>query len=343
MKNSPLKLAFAVFGIAVAIFLSCSSGPPLEFPAKDEPIAPSSSSSAVSSSSAESSSSEKIYSSSSNGEVSSSSEPSSSSEESSSSFSSSSESSSSAESSSSTLPTECNSTPYDPLTQGCCKNTIYPLKRTHYGKEKEQFCDERDGKTYVKVVIGTGATAQTWMAENLNYKTEDGLSRCHSVSGSDADNANCTKYGRLYNWASAMSIAQSYNTTPFTASEKHKGICPSGWHLSSDAEWETLINYAGGATAALAKLKATSEWNTYNGVPASTDEFGFSLLPSGAYSTQSGSYVDIGTTGVWWTTTTIADASIAYRRNIDYNISYIGHTTREKTFLFAVRCVKDNL
>jgi len=116
MKSSPLKSALAIFGIAVAIFLSCSDGPVLVFPGKDEPIAPPSSSSDASSSSAESSSSEEAGGSSSSGEAdSSSSAGSSSSEETGNSSSSGEE----ASSSSCDDADKCNGKCYDRETQFC--------------------------------------------------------------------------------------------------------------------------------------------------------------------------------------------------------------------------------
>ncbi|HSH50951.1 MAG TPA: fibrobacter succinogenes major paralogous domain-containing protein, partial [Bacteroidales bacterium] len=88
------------------------------------------------------------------------------------------------------------------------------------------FTDKRDGKTYKTVKIGS----QIWMAENLNYKTTD--SYCY-----DNNEANCQKYGRLYTWKVA------------------KSACPSGWHLPSKAEFETLLNNYGGENSAFVALK----------------------------------------------------------------------------------------
>ena len=82
---------------------------------------------------------------------------------------------------------------------------------------KSDVVDMRDGKKYKTVKIGS----QTWMAENLNYETQD--SYCY-----ENDESNCSKYGRLYTWTAA------------------KKACPSGWHLPSKAEFETLFSSVGG-------------------------------------------------------------------------------------------------
>lgn len=115
-----------------------------------------------------------------------------------------------------------------------------------------KMTDSRDGQTYKTVVIGN----QTWMAENLNYKTKQ-KSWCNGN-----DESNCAKYGRLYTWKAAMNA------------------CPSGWHLPSKVEFETLSDKAGGYDVAGKKLKSKKGWSkARNG----TDDFGFSALPAGAY------------------------------------------------------------
>jgi len=115
------------------------------------------------------------------------------------------------------------------------------------GKMKEYglLTDNRSDppQTYKTVVIGT----QTWMAENLNYAT-----------GSQCYGDNCGTYGRLYNNVIA------------------KTVCPSGWHLPSDAEWTALKNTVGGNSTAGTKLKSATGWDS-NG--NGTDDYGFSALP----------------------------------------------------------------
>jgi len=181
---------------------------------------------------------------------------------------------------------------------------------THYNsectmKEYGVLTDSRDNnKTYKTVVIG----GKTWMAENLNYNPGGTGSACY----------NCLKYGRLYNWSTARSV------------------CPTGWHLPSDAEWTALENAVDGASTAGTKLKATDGWNNNgNGI----DEFGFSALPGGlGYS--DGSVYDVGNYGGWWSATE-GISSNAYYRYMYYSDSNVRRYNYDKSYLFSVRCVQD--
>jgi uncharacterized protein (TIGR02145 family) len=175
------------------------------------------------------------------------------------------------------------------------------------------FIDSRDGKRYRLVVIGK----QTWMAENLNYNANS--SKCF-----DNKSANCKKYGRLYDWETA------------------KTVCPEGWHLPSDAEWQTLIDYAGGNEIAGNKLKAKSEWGIIIISPSETkpgdgtDEFGFSALP-GDYGKLDGSFGNDGFYGYWWGNS----SNGAYGNTMNYNKENVVWGYYDKLNLFSVRCVRD--
>ena len=132
--------------------------------------------------------------------------------------------------------------------------------------------DDRDGQTYKTVKIGD----QWWMAENLNYKTDNSF--CYKDKS-----ANCTKYGRHYAWAAAMDSVGTWSTNGkgcgyrMTCSPTYpvRGVCPEGWHLPDTTEWNTLFTAVGGSSIAGTKLKFMSGWyNSGNG----TDDFGFSSL-----------------------------------------------------------------
>jgi len=164
------------------------------------------------------------------------------------------------------------------------------------------------------------------MAENLNYDVSG--SKCYGDSTS-----NCNKYGRLYDWATAMGISAFYNTNSYNppTNTKYRGICPSGWHLPSDAEWDALLTMAGYSR----NLVATSGWAYNNG----TDDYGFSALPGGNYSNNSG-FTDVGKQTDWWSATEVNYYG-AYRWNIHASALGAILLPSVKDFFISVRCVKD--
>jgi len=171
------------------------------------------------------------------------------------------------------------------------------------------------GQNYKTVKIGD----QVWMAENLNYYA-DGSRCCGDNTGGDSQN-RCGTYGRLYNWDAAMAV------------------CPSGWHLPSDAEWTTLTNYVesqgGCSNCAGMRLKATSGWSSGNG----SDDHGFSALPGGN-GRSDGSFSNVGNYGSWWSANE-NNSNDAYSRIMYYNYESTYRYNYLKTNLFSVRCVQD--
>ena len=172
------------------------------------------------------------------------------------------------------------------------------------------FTDSRDGKTYKTVTIG----GKRWFAQNLNYATSG--SKCY-----ENNTGNCDKYGRLYTWDDAMKA------------------CPAGWHVAKDEEWEALVKTAGGEKVAGTKLKSSTGWNSKSGVPAGTDNYGFSALPDG-YGVSVGSFDAAGYGGNWWSATEdYADG--AWHRSMYYDFQNVGRHDGGKTVLFSVRCMAD--
>jgi uncharacterized protein (TIGR02145 family) len=181
------------------------------------------------------------------------------------------------------------------------------------------------GQDYRTVKIG----GKRWMAENLNYAVDS--SWCYGN-----DPSNCEKYGRLYQWASAMDIDASYNNSVWRGSDvKHRGICPSGWHLPSRQEWNNLVSAVG--SPAGTKLKSTSGWSS-NG--NGTDNFGFSALPGGYRDYSDGYFGNAGNYGNWWTATEYG-SSYAYYRDMYYNHGSVLEDDNYKDLGFSVRCVED--
>ena len=176
--------------------------------------------------------------------------------------------------------------------------------------------DSRDGKTYRTVKIGS----QIWMAENMNYDAKG--SKCYKNNPD-----NCTKYGRMYNWETAMKA------------------CPSGWHLPSNDEWDVLHNYAGGSYAGI-KLKARSGWyscgaSNSSHYPYCEDTYGFSALPGG-YGYLDGSFDLADTNGHWWSANEGEGSSTsAHNRFMRYDDRGIYGSINDKEHLLSVRCLKD--
>jgi uncharacterized protein (TIGR02145 family) len=167
------------------------------------------------------------------------------------------------------------------------------------------FTDPRDGRTYRTVKI----CEQVWMAENLAYNTEGSV--CYKN-----DTAYCEKYGRLYNWETALKV------------------CPEGWHLPSKEEWKILVAFAGGREIALKKLKSKSGWGFYG---YGTDEFSFAALPGG-YGNSGGIFELIGHCGFWWSASE-SSAGKAYCRMMNFN--FTSWYDWDKLDFLSVRYVKD--
>ncbi len=199
--------------------------------------------------------------------------------------------------------------------------------------KNSRFQDPRDGITYKTVRIGD----QIWMAENLratkfNNGTIINLVEKSEIWENQSTPAYCwydnyEKYGRaygaLYNW-------YTVNTGK---------LCPVGWHVPTDEEWERLINFLGGEGIAGGKLKetGTKHWRSPNA--GATNESGFSALPGGdRYG--NGRFYGIGTGGLWWSASEY-DSSNALIRTVLFNDSDVDRSEMLKEQGVSVRCIKD--
>jgi uncharacterized protein (TIGR02145 family) len=187
-------------------------------------------------------------------------------------------------------------------------NLIAQPKRA--SDDANTFTDSRDGKKYKTVKIGT----QTWMAENLAYKTNSG---CWAYEESSN---NVAKYGYLYDWETA------------------KSACPKGWHLPSDEEWTTLTDYLGGANLAAGVMKATTGW-TKALLFEPTNESGFTALPAGNRD-KVGKF-DLQGSGAFFWSSTPASGEFATSRSMYYFNGVVSHSNRYRICGNSVRCIKD--
>ena len=216
-------------------------------------------------------------------------------------------------------------------------------------KETSSFTDTRDNNVYQIVSIGN----QVWMAENLKYLP----SVVDPSSGSDSNTesyyyvygyagsvvadakatANYQTYGVLYNWSAAMAASPSSELIPSGV----QGVCPTGWHLPSNAEWKELFAYLGSEAIAGGKLKeaGTTHWNSPN--TGATNEVGFTALPGG-YRDIDKTFKDIADVGYWWSTTENYKFDyLAWYPYVSFDLNNISEISSGKESGFSVRCVRD--
>ena len=195
------------------------------------------------------------------------------------------------------------------------------------------FVDSRDNKSYGTVQIGN----QCWMGQNLNLgtkilgnanQTNNGIIEKYCYND---DENNCNIYGGLYQWDEAM---QYVNT------EGVPGICPTGWHLPTDAEWTTLTTYLGGEAVSGGKMKETGTMHWASPNAGATNESGFTALGSGHRNVITG-FNSIGGTAGFWSSSQYT-ATNAWYRDIYYYYWNVTQLNGSKTFGFSVRCLKDN-
>lgn len=211
-----------------------------------------------------------------------------------------------------------------------------------------------DNNEYNTVLIGT----QCWMKENLRttkYANGTAIEPGTSTSTTtpyryapNGDDSNVATYGYLYNWVAVMNGASSSSANPSGV----QGICPTGWHVPSDAEWTQLTDYVsaqpdyqcGGSGTNIAKaLASKTGWNAnanscaVGNAQEDNDKTGFSALPAGYYI---GSYKYFGIYADFWSATENHDNE-AYDRWINYNIAEVKRYYYGKYNAYSVRCLRD--
>jgi uncharacterized protein (TIGR02145 family) len=197
-----------------------------------------------------------------------------------------------------------------------------------------------DGNTYQTIQIGN----QCWMAENLkvtHYRNGDTIpnitdnsewSRLSTGAFCSYDNNadNAVTYGRMYNW---YAVSDSRN------------IAPEGWHVPTDAEWETLVNHLDGSSVAGGKMKATGTIEEGTGLwyspnEGATNSSGFSALPGGYRDDANGSFGSLGEYAYFWSSTDYGGGN-AWGRPLSYMYIDTHGNDYGKRGGISVRCVKN--
>jgi uncharacterized protein (TIGR02145 family) len=181
---------------------------------------------------------------------------------------------------------------------------------------------------------------QIWMKENLRvsrYNNGDVI----PVVTDNAEWRGFTNGKRSwYNNDSSTYEIPYGNLYTFYAVKDNRNICPSGWHVPSDGEWTTLVNYLGGLRLSVGgKMKSlgTAYWNSPN--TGATNESGFSALPGG-YRDGGGIFYSISSIALFWSTTE-SDYNYALHRHLYFNSDSAGWNNALKSYGYSVRCLKD--
>jgi uncharacterized protein (TIGR02145 family) len=210
-----------------------------------------------------------------------------------------------------------------------------------------------NGKYYKAVLIGS----QTWITENMNYGVSGSKCGTDSKEGdfyllSDSNTEFCDEYGRLYDWATAMAFSANCNTNTCSSlinSVAHQGVCPSGWHIPKDSEWDVLMRYIQEDND-----EDDYDYNVYNISKAgkyikddtgSEDKYGFAARDkAGVYIGGYGYWKGYGT--AWWSSTEDSNIEASSRMMIPGEGNWLNHNVRKASAskeenLISVRCVKN--
>ncbi|MCX6257927.1 MAG: fibrobacter succinogenes major paralogous domain-containing protein [Bacteroidia bacterium] len=214
-----------------------------------------------------------------------------------------------------------------------------------------------DANIYNTVQIGN----QCWIKENMaTTHYSDGTSL---VDGTSAGNiygnyttkywfvynnsiSNKATYGLLYTWAAVMNGAASSSANPSGV----QGVCPTGWHVPSDAEWKQMemflgmsqsqadaTGYRGTTEGGKLKETGTTHWNSPN--TEATNSSDFTALPGGIRGGD-GTFANLGGFGYWWSATEVA-APNSWYRYLSYANAQVGRNYVNKSDGFSIRCTRD--
>jgi uncharacterized protein (TIGR02145 family) len=201
-------------------------------------------------------------------------------------------------------------------------------------KDDVDTLKDADNNIYTSVKIGT----QAWMVENLRTTHFNNGTTIPLVTNGTSwsifvtpgycwynndESAYKNIYGALYNW-------YCVNTG---------NLCPEGWHVPDQDEWNTLSTYLGGENIAGDKIKETGtiHWQSPN--TGANNTSGFTALPGG-YRYNDGEFDFMGLNGFWWSATAVTTER-SFSRELEFDFSYFFEFNDPKKAGFSVRCVKD--
>jgi uncharacterized protein (TIGR02145 family) len=177
----------------------------------------------------------------------------------------------------------------------------------------QETVSDYEGNKYGTVRIGE----QVWMTSNLSSSLDANGDTIESYCFYN-DESYCEKYGRLYPWTALyIDINEEFP----------QGICPPGWHVPTDREWDELASYLGGDLNAGSLLK-------------NSDSTGFNIQFSGNYNTEVKVFSYIDDHAYFWTSTKFSNTA-SWMRQIGRNNININRSTVPVIYAFSIRCLKD--
>jgi uncharacterized protein (TIGR02145 family) len=193
-----------------------------------------------------------------------------------------------------------------------------------------------EGQDYATVLIGN----QCWFRQNLNVgvmidgstsQTDNGLTEKYCYNN---EPSKCEVYGGLYQWNELMQ---------YTTTEGIKGLCPEGWHIPTQDEWYTLVDFLGGVNTAGAKLKdgGVTYWKSPN--TGATNSSGFTGLPGGMLVGTGMTFAVLSEEADFWTSSLddYYGTTHPWSWHLYYNQVYTNPTIGFRTNGYSVRCLKD--
>ena len=208
------------------------------------------------------------------------------------------------------------------LMAGCSKK-IHDASQPNEGTFKnfqafeKTFIDPRDGQVYSYRLMGDG---NEWMTQNLKFASPN-------ASCFNKDTTACENFGRLYLWSEAQKV------------------CPEGWRLPTDAEWDRMVSHYGRA------FDSTLPEPTPDDLARATQAFealtknGF-IQKMGGYQSYTGEFSNLGSRALFWTSTDIYDVPAdnrlhAYFYLFNAEVGMLYRNAQVKLYKYSCRCIRD--
>ena len=207
-----------------------------------------------------------------------------------------------------------------------CGNTATTTITVHISEQTCSGVSDIDGNNYQTVLIGS----KCWMAENLRttrYSDGRSITNIYVYTNSYYPDANANKqvFGLLYDWYDALDSNSVRTRSPYV-----QGICPAGWHVPTESEFQEL------GTVDLNTLRSSEYWLKNPG----SNTTGFKMYPAGMYSSSANRFENLLGNAYFWSAAGV-DATTAHCHMADCNCYMIFDLIRTKTDAYSIRCVKN--